>query len=93
MRRSVLGEGNWSKMAKEEADLQRAQREKREARIASVALANLDDPDFTFGVLCERFSESDPYTLRKILRERCWVEVASNGQTLVLIPTKFRIVH
>jgi len=75
MRTSVLGSGNWHAALKSEQEFQRRQQEWREARIAQVATDNIGDPDFTFDTLCERFSESHPETIRRVLRQRCGVRV------------------
>lgn len=54
---------------KEEKEREKRDAEKRRQRIVKVVLDNLDEPDFTFDALCERFSQDMPYTLRTILKD------------------------
>lgn len=70
------------KALREEQDFQKAQQEARERRIERTILANIGDDDFTFQVLCERFSGSHPDAIRKILWS-CDVVVSSDGSTLI----------
>jgi hypothetical protein len=59
----------WSKITREEAQFQRQSDDAREQRIVKVVRANMDNPDFDWDTLCERFAGSTEKSLYYVLRK------------------------